>query len=507
MKLLFLAILIALFLNLFQTTGFGQKAVARFYVFTSPDCEYCEELGEKYLPELFKKYGEKIEVKILDVLNEGEYLLWNKFSEKFNYPNPLLPTIVINDVMLSGLDEIENKFESEIDRIIKEGGCEFPVVETTEEPTEVTEETTEVTEEAKELYIAYFYQAGCKNCDNVYYLLNYLKNQYSSLIIKQYDISDSKNIELFESLCKKNKIEKSDWLKVPSIFTGEDYLISENITKINTEELIKKYLLKGTDSPEQIAESYIQEAKKDLVERFKGYTIFPLIFAGIIDGFNPCAFATIIFFLSYLTYTGRSKKDIIYIGLSFSLAVFLAYLLIGAGFLKIIINLKAFSVVSKIVYILTALIALVLSILNFIDYIKVKKGQTIKTILQLPMFLKREIHKTIRKGSKIGLFFISTFLVGLVISILELACTGQIYLPTIVYVSSIPNLKLKAYLYLILYNLMFILPLIVIFILYYIGVTSKKTENFLKNNIAKVKLITGVFFLILSIFLVINIVI
>jgi cytochrome c biogenesis protein CcdA len=514
-KTLFLTILIILFLNLIQTSGFSQQVVVKFYVFSSPECEYCEEFENEYLPKMFEKYGEKIEVKILDVLNQEEYLLWNRFSEKLNYSNPLLPTVVIDDVMLSGLDEIEARLEAEIDRILKEGGCEFPeLYEVTEETTETTEgsteetieETKEVTEEDKKLFVAYFYRAGCKECDNIYYLLNYLKNKYTNLVVKKYDISDSSNIKLFESLCKRNKVEKRDWLKIPTIFIGDDYLIGENVNKNNTEKLVEKYLSTGTDSPEQLAQDYIKKAHEDLIERFKRFNVFPIILAGLIDGINPCAFATLIFFISYLAYIGRSKREIIYLGVSFSFAVFMAYLLVGAGFLRVIINLAAFSVISKIVYIITACIALILGILNFVDFFRIKEGHTDKMILQLPMFLKREIHKTIRRGTKVSLYFISAFLIGLVISILELACTGQIYLPTIIYVSTIPNLRFRAYLYLILYNLMFILPLIIIFILYYIGATSKKIEYAIKGNVYKVKLITGLFFLTLSVFLIINII-
>ncbi|MCK4376931.1 MAG: hypothetical protein KAV97_01795, partial [Actinomycetia bacterium] len=106
-KILFLTILIILFLNLIQTSGFSQQVVVKFYVFSSPECEYCEEFENEYLPKMFEKYEQKIEVKILDVLNQEEYLLWNRFSEKLNYSDPLLPTVVVDDVMLSGLDEIE----------------------------------------------------------------------------------------------------------------------------------------------------------------------------------------------------------------------------------------------------------------------------------------------------------------------------------------------------------------------------------------------------------------
>jgi len=87
---------------------------------------------------------------------------------------------------------------------------------------------------------------------------------------------------------------------------------------------------------------------------------------------------------------------------------------------------------------------------------------------------------------------------GLVISLLELACTGQVYLPTIIFVSSMPELRLRAIFYLLLYNLLFILPLVVVFILAYFGTTSKDLTRFLQKRAAAVKLGMAVLFLALG---------
>jgi cytochrome c biogenesis protein CcdA len=79
-----------------------------------------------------------------------------------------------------------------------------------------------------------------------------------------------------------------------------------------------------------------------------------------------------------------------------------------------------------------------------------------------------------------------------------LACTGQVYLPTIIFVSSIPELRLQAVLYLIIYNLLFILPLVVIFILVYLGTTSKDLTTFLQGKAAAVKLAMAFVFISLG---------
>ena len=112
----------------------------------------------------------------------------------------------------------------------------------------------------------------------------------------------------------------------------------------------------------------------------------------------------------------------------------------------------------------------------------------------MPDKLKQKIHEIIRNRAKKMTFFLSSFIIGVILSFFELACTGQIYLPTILYIIQVPSLRLKGLGYLILYNLMFILPLIGVFLITWLGVTSKTIETFFKKNLLLLKfLMTFVF--------------
>jgi hypothetical protein len=93
------------------------------------------------------------------------------------------------------------------------------------------------------------------------------------------------------------------------------------------------------------------------------------------------------------------------------------------------------------------------------------------------------------------------------VSLIELACTGQVYLPTIVFVLGVPGLRTRATLALLLYNLMFVLPLVVVFLLVYCGTTSQQLLAWMKRHAASVKLATAVLFLVLSGWLVYSVVI
>ena len=118
--------------------------------------------------------------------------------------------------------------------------------------------------------------------------------------------------------------------------------------------------------------------------------------------------------------------------------------------------------------------------------------------LKLPTQLRRWINRAIREGAGGQALAPVTFVTGVVVSVIELACTGQVYLPTILFVLGMPELQVRAGVYLVLYNLMFILPLVVVFLLAYFGTTSQQLGTFIHRRAAAIKLATAGLFLLLS---------
>jgi len=91
-----------------------------------------------------------------------------------------------------------------------------------------------------------------------------------------------------------------------------------------------------------------------------------------------------------------------------------------------------------------------------------------------------------------------------IVSILELACTGQIYLPAVrMMLFSASGRRLRALGYLVVYNLAFILPLIGVFVLAYAGVTSDQLRDWLNRHLGVTKFVMGVFFLLLAVIIVV----
>jgi hypothetical protein len=243
-------------------------------------------------------------------------------------------------------------------------------------------------------------------------------------------------------------------------------------------------------------------AEKSIISRFKSLGPYAIITAGLVDGVNPCAFATIIFFMSYLALVGRKGRELLYVGITFTTAVFLTYFLVGLGVFQFIQSLSVFSLFSRILYMLIAALAFVLGLLSLYDFIKARRGEIKEIVLQLPKFLKQRIHRTIREKTRTERFVLAAFVAGGVVSLLELACTGQVYLPTLCFVVGEPGLRTNAISYLALYNVMFILPLAAVFGLTYFGTTSMALANVMQKNVALIKLLTGILFFGLCGFLV-----
>ncbi|MFN4228112.1 MAG: hypothetical protein ACK4F0_08260, partial [Candidatus Ratteibacteria bacterium] len=181
--------------------------------------------------------------------------------------------------------------------------------------------------------------------------------------------------------------------------------------------------------------------------------------------------------------------------------VFLIYFLIGTGAFSFLSQFTYYKIFSKGLNILVGLCAIILGFFSFSDFLKAKKGNIKQIQIQLPKSVKTKIHSTIIKKINLPNYILGAFLSGVIVSVLEFACTGQVYLPTIVFVLNQKEFKRICYFYLFLYNLFFIFPLFLILIFSYFGTSSQKISQFSSKNIPLVKLILSFFFFFIGLYL------
>ena len=529
-NLLFLFILVLTFLvqpvsaRSYEPQGVGPGAATpapdlsnvrvQVLYFYSNSCSHCLKVIEEIVKPLQNEYPGLVDFKLLEL---GERVNYEALmaAEEYLQTSPDsrdLPVVVIGNQVLTGEEENTADLRRLVVSGIEGDPILLPVIEgvdytqlvtSTPQPVEVPLEACSIDNPENcvidhPIYVAYFYQTGCKECARSETDLAYLQDKYPQMIIEEFNIYDEAGLANWMA----ERVERVEDLQTPAIFIGDKAWIGEEEIRPQTIEPVLETMLQNGSA--RFWNEYNPETgTQTLMERFQKLGWVAVLLAGLVDGLNPCAFATIIFFVSYLALSGHKGKQILLTGASFTIGVFIAYLLVGFGFYKVLDLIEAYmTVLSKIVYGLTALFCLVLAVLSIRDYFKTRHGDLDDMALKLPEPLRKRINATVREGRNSSSYYLSAFIVGLVVSILELACTGQIYLPVIISMSTLPELRGKAVIFLLLYNLMFIVPLIVVFILAYFGTTSKQFTAFLKKHAAAVKIGMAVVFVSLAIWLI-----
>jgi len=235
----------------------------------------------------------------------------------------------------------------------------------------------------------------------------------------------------------------------------------------------------------------------------RNLAIFPVLAAGLLDGINPCAFTTIIFLLTALALAGKRRREILTLGLFFSLSVFVTYFLVGLGLFEAIRLTTVFPVVARALRWALISVLIFFAGLSLYDYSLIRKGRASEMTLQLPDFFKKRIRATIKSRARSAALVATSLVLGFLVSLFELACTGQVYFPFLVFIVRNES-KLSGYLFLLLYNLGFILPLLAVFFVTYRGVSSRRLTELFQNHMGKVKIGLSAVFILMAVLTIIT---
>jgi len=232
------------------------------------------------------------------------------------------------------------------------------------------------------------------------------------------------------------------------------------------------------------------------------FTAPAVALAGLVDGVNPCAIGTLVFFMSLLFVCGVGGLRLLLVGISFCLASFLVYVAIGLGLLRALHAASGFPLLRRGVD-LGMLAALgILAFLSFRDAWRYGRGgRPADVTLQLPRGVKERIHRVMRRGLGSRSLALGAFGAGAAVTALESVCTGQVYVPTLALVAGeagSPSLRGDALRLLLLYNLMFMVPLVAVFAAAYGGMKSAALLDWSRRNVAPSKVLLGLLFLLLA---------
>jgi len=188
-------------------------------------------------------------------------------------------------------------------------------------------------------------------------------------------------------------------------------------------------------------------------------TLGTVVLAGVVDGINPCAFTVLLLFITALLAGLRSKSTtqmvgnvastrarLIGLGSIYIAAIFLTYLALGAGLLATTDLFTRSHLPARI----GAVLAIVMGLWMLKDYFLPELGLR----LQAPVAVGRWA-RTAAQRATVPSLIVGGFLIGLC----TVPCSGAVYLAVLSLISAQPTAA--AFGYLVLYNLMFIVPLVV----------------------------------------------
>jgi cytochrome c biogenesis protein CcdA len=461
-------------------------------------CAECKVVQDEVLPALREKYGPQLVIDQRDVEGSvSNYNLLRALEQQYGVAPGNMPVVFVGRDALNGELAVREMLPRLIEVYLAQGGAPSPVdgIDATITPVAPTSPAPTAQAPAPPIHLAYFYQPGCRECDRVQLDLNYLQHQYPQLVIHAFDVQT--DVTLCEWLGARAGVPEQKRLTAPAVFVGEEALVGEDLNAPSMEALIARHVPTGTEAVWEGQDISQRNVDDDIIARFRSFGLLTVLGAGLIDGLNPCAFATVVFFISYLAFMGHRGREVLAVGAAFVLGVFLTYLGVGVG-LEFLASLPFLSTVSRWVYGLTAALCLILAAGSLHDWWLARQGKPEEMRLRLPARLRRWINRTIRQRAGMRALVPVTFVTGVVISVIELACTGQVYLPTILFVLGMPELQMQAGMYLVLYNLMFVLPLVVVFLLAYFGTSSQQLGLFIHRRAATIKLATAGLFVLLA---------
>ncbi len=225
-------------------------------------------------------------------------------------------------------------------------------------------------------------------------------------------------------------------------------------------------------------------------------TIGLIIAAALADSINPCVFGVLIFLMAYMTRVFKNKVRMLIAGLIYIIAVYLAYFLIGVG----IFTLAYTAGLAKQFYWLAAIIAIAAGAFEIKDYFWYGRGFSLQMLPGGAKRLKKissAMKKMETKHPVLSLGVAAAL--GVMVVFLELPCTGAPYLAILGMLSS--GAYAEGMPLLLLYNLVFILPLFVIIGLVYTGKASKKLEKWRKAHRGLMRLFIGLFLMLLGLYM------
>ncbi len=361
----------------------------------------------------------------------------------------------------------------------------------------------------QEVTIHFFWTEACPHCAEAKPFLEALRERNPQVVIREYDVWTHR--EHFDLMVQLSRAAGSSLVSTPTIAIGErvwfgfsevtareiDLEVNrclaggcpDPLMKLSQQEVAKPSAPAGMPPPEQRTR---EEIELPLLGRLDPEALSLPVFTvvlGLLDSFNPCAFFVLFFLLSLLVHA-KSRRIMLLVGGTFVFFSGLIYFLFMAAWLNLFLiagQLRAITAVAGTV-------ALVIAAINIKDFFYFKQGVS----LSIPESAKPHLFKRMRgllSANRTSTILFGTVVLAVAANTYELLCTAGF---PMVYTRVLTLHELSTwqhYAFLGLYNLVYVMPLLVIVTVFTITLGSKKLSEWHGRVL---KLVSGLMMLLLG---------
>lgn len=208
--------------------------------------------------------------------------------------------------------------------------------------------------------------------------------------------------------------------------------------------------------------------------------------AAAIDSINPCAIGVLILLVSVILGNGGSGRKLLAMGFAYVSAIFVTYLAAGLGLVYFFTSIPI--VVAEYLSIIVSGFVIIAGLFEIKDYFWYGKGFS----LHIPTRFANSIHKWSTNTHTIW----GVALLGAFVAAVELPCTGAPYLAIITMLRV--DFSLWAFLLMVIYNFVFILPLLIILVMVASGTKISAVSKWKEESKGTMRLAMGLLFVALG---------
>lgn len=348
--------------------------------------------------------------------------------------------------------------------------------------------------EGNDIVLEFFYSSDyCGHCEEKKLVVNEIESYYAdSITVVRYPVDSEENLANFTKM-------RNYGLSYPSVVvwnTSAGLYNTFNYSTL-TEENLKNsisYHLAGnySESPPEINENTTICFFGICIDVSQLSLPVLTITMAFLDSFNPCSFFILIFLLNLLIYVHSRRRMLLVGGIFIFFSGFIYFLLMAA-------ILNVFLIVERqfIITIFAGIFALIFGIINIKDFFYFKEGPSLSMSKEKKLDLFKRMRNLIKTPHLLALIA-GTIVLAIFANTYELLCSLGFPL---IYTTELATHNLgglQYYSYLTLYNIIYVVPLLIILLIFVIKLGGRKLTE---QQGRLLKLISGIMMFSLGIVL------